>query len=304
MFQTALMYAVSHGDETISPAAAYLKGRPFIFSYLWLTFLSGLIVGGAVFAFIIPSLLFSLWFFLGPFILFDQNKKGVAAMLMSREYMRGLFWMVAGCLIVLGLITMGVGITGMLVVEGIVFIFKLLIGENFLVTAGIRGVGNSFINLMVTPLWFIYYFQIYRHIKARKTITTELPKNKFLPYLAVSVCGWLIMGLIIVGGIIYTLRLPATGITQTSKLELLSMQVPLSLYWVENNRYPQTLDELMPKYIESLPPGVSDQNQYRYTPAPDGSSYKLCSLINGKVDECVENDKTLPQIHPPEQSAP
>ena len=74
----------------------------------------------------------------------------------------------------------------------------------------------------------------------------------------------------------------------TKNIDLLTIQFPLSLYYSDNGRYPEGLEDLVPKYTESLPQPFTSSFTYTYTLSNEGKSYTLCVVKETKEKECVK----------------
>ncbi len=85
----AFLCAVS--DETLGIRESLEYGSRKIWSFLWLFSLLGFLITGGFLLFIIPGILFSVWFFLSQFILVRENERGMNALLKSKEYAKG-YW--------------------------------------------------------------------------------------------------------------------------------------------------------------------------------------------------------------------
>jgi len=83
----ALLKAIS--DETISSSESFSMTKPVAGAFLWLFFICTLITAGGYLLFIIPGILMSVWFAFSFYILVDEDERGLAAMIKSREYVRG-----------------------------------------------------------------------------------------------------------------------------------------------------------------------------------------------------------------------
>lgn len=92
IYRLALYFAVIEGGkEGIDINEAYRLGWKKLVSYLWIGFVMYLILLGGFMLFVIPFLIFSVWFTFAGFVLVDQNERGLSALLKSRELVRGRF---------------------------------------------------------------------------------------------------------------------------------------------------------------------------------------------------------------------
>jgi len=60
--------------------------------YLWVFFLLNIIIAGGFFLFIIPGVLFSVWFSLALFVLIFEERRGFNALFRSKHLVSGKFW--------------------------------------------------------------------------------------------------------------------------------------------------------------------------------------------------------------------
>jgi hypothetical protein len=89
----AFLHAVT--DEELTLGEGLAKGPGIAFPLLWVGLLTGFIVAGGFLLFIIPGIIFSVWFFFAQFILVREDVHGMGALLKSREYVRGEWFNVA-----------------------------------------------------------------------------------------------------------------------------------------------------------------------------------------------------------------
>lgn len=61
----------------------------------------------------------------------------------------------------------------------------------------------------------------------------------------------------------------------------LGVQQALDLYGIANNKYPDKLDDLKPKYLKDIP----EYKDMAYTPTEDRKSYTLKATVEGKQVE-------------------
>ena len=93
-FSTAAVLTVLTDPKITDVGTAYSKGAKKIVSLWWVSILSFLITSGGFLLFVIPGVMFSVWFVFSQYVLFNEGKRGVTALLQSREYVRGYFWQV------------------------------------------------------------------------------------------------------------------------------------------------------------------------------------------------------------------
>jgi len=75
-------------------------------SFFWVSFLSGLAVLGGYILFIIPGIIFSVWFTFSVFVFICEGLKGTSALKRSKQLVQGYWWPIFGRIVVLGIITL------------------------------------------------------------------------------------------------------------------------------------------------------------------------------------------------------
>lgn len=90
----ALLYAIKDSQEKINVIEAYRRSWYKIFPYLWLFFLTKFLIIGGLMLFIVPGIIFFVWFSIADFVLIAENLGGMDALLKSREYIRNYWYIV------------------------------------------------------------------------------------------------------------------------------------------------------------------------------------------------------------------
>lgn len=139
--------AVLANNPKLSIEESLKQGLGKFFSYLWISALAGLIVLAGFIFFIIPGVLFSVWFSLILYALVIEDKKGAAALSRSKELVGGCWWKIFGRYIILGLILIGIS----------------------LVLAWIPILGSLVLTTLITPISTLYLFFIYQDLKKIKS---------------------------------------------------------------------------------------------------------------------------------------
>ncbi len=138
--QISLLYAIEEKDLTIRQY--FSKARPVVGSYALVLILQGLVVLGGFILFIIPGVIFSIWFAFSGYIMIFEGKKGVEALKASKALVAGYWWAIFGRLLLMMLaiwIISWVPVLGPLV--------------------------NAF---AVAPFMAIYFYTIYKDLKRIK----------------------------------------------------------------------------------------------------------------------------------------
>lgn len=79
---------------------------PKMWQFFWVSLLVGLAVLGGFILFVIPGIIFSVWFCLAMFVFVAEGLKGTSALKRSRQLVQGYWWPVFGRLALLGILIM------------------------------------------------------------------------------------------------------------------------------------------------------------------------------------------------------
>jgi MFS family permease len=171
----ALMADYDGAKTTVSQA---LSGtRSLVIPFFVTQLLATAIIFGGYALLIIPGILISIWFSLFTFVFLDQGKKGMMALLTSREYVRGYFPIVFLYPIVLGLIVYGLVLIPTTILENIGM-------------EDLSGVISLIANFVSAPITLLYSIGIYRELKNIKgEVTVENFASRRTKYIALGVLG-------------------------------------------------------------------------------------------------------------------
>lgn len=160
-------------NDSLSIREALSAGRMWLWSFIWLNILMSFIIMGGYLLFIIPGVIFTLWFAISPFVMAEEGETGMSAMLKSREYVKQDWPGVLLRLFVVWLVMMAVG---MVPVAGVVLTYIFM------------------------PFAAIYVHRVYIDLKAMRGDTVFVPtareKGKWL---GAGALGYVVIPLIIVG---------------------------------------------------------------------------------------------------------
>jgi len=82
-------------DDQLGLRDALARGHGICLPLMWVGCLTGFVIGGGFTLFVLPGIIFMVWFFFAQFILVDEDVHGMDALLKSREYVRGEWFNVA-----------------------------------------------------------------------------------------------------------------------------------------------------------------------------------------------------------------
>jgi hypothetical protein len=167
----ALICAVS--DEALGIKDALDRGSQRIGSFIWLFIILGFIITGGFLLIIIPGVIFLVWFIFSQFILAKENKRGMDALLKSKEYVKGYWFDVFIRLSLIWLISVIIGIIPIL---------------------------GAILSIFFMPYMMIFLYLIYKDLKTVKGEVTFLSSagEKF-KWIGVGILGYIILPVFLIG---------------------------------------------------------------------------------------------------------
>ncbi|HDZ54809.1 MAG TPA: hypothetical protein ENI19_01000 [Candidatus Nealsonbacteria bacterium] len=90
----ALLYATKEREEKIRIKESFVRGWHKIISYSWISFLMGIIIFFGFLLFIIPGIIFIIWFSLATYVLVAEDLTGTKALSRSKQLVSGNWWKV------------------------------------------------------------------------------------------------------------------------------------------------------------------------------------------------------------------
>lgn len=185
---TALLFAVSDPQSAVGFKVAYRRGLSKAIPYWWISFLIGLIGFGGLVLFVLPGVLFFIWFALAAYILVSENLRGMNALLKSKEYVKGYWFPVFWRLLVF-------------------FIFFSIpyIPQAVFERLGYDLVSNILLYIyfpIVTPIAAIYGFLIYKNLRSIKGEFSFTPRvGQKIKYIITGLVGILLLIPVVVAGL-------------------------------------------------------------------------------------------------------
>lgn len=147
-------------DDNLGVTGAYRAGRSKIFSSAWVSILTALIVMLGFLMFIIPGVIFSVWYSFAVFVLVFEDLRGMKALNRSREYVRGIWWKIFAKLLFVGMYA--------IVLSIVLSVLGFFMGRLFLGDTMPSMTVDVIYGLFVEPVFAIYLFLVYRYVKSFK----------------------------------------------------------------------------------------------------------------------------------------
>ena len=133
---------------TLSVGDTYKLAFPYFWPLVWASFLSGLVVIGGFFLFIVPAIILGVMLAFSRIAVVIDDQRGMNALMWSKELVRGMWWEVCTRLISVGLV---------LGIASIIFGLVPYIG--------------SALSLFTVPFSMIFVVRLYDQLKAHKGLT-------------------------------------------------------------------------------------------------------------------------------------
>lgn len=147
------------------------QARDVVGQYIWVSILSGLIVLGGLILFIIPGVIFSLWYTFAPFVAILEKKRGMEALRESKKMVQGRWWTVFGYFFVLGLLFFVVSFA----IQMIASIPAMIVDTT--ATQAFASAISSLANFILSPIMLIATILFYHNLKEHPVNhEKELPK--------------------------------------------------------------------------------------------------------------------------------
>ncbi|HUY05343.1 MAG TPA: hypothetical protein VMV62_01335, partial [Candidatus Paceibacterota bacterium] len=137
------------------------QGTALFFPMLWLLVLIELVTIGGIIMFIIPGILMGIWFSFAVFALVVEGRRGLGALLQSKEYTRGYWWAIFGRLFLVNLCIFAV----MLALQSLVaFALGRVVGM----------VAYYLLSALLVPFSLAYSYTLYRSFTSLKPALNAL----------------------------------------------------------------------------------------------------------------------------------
>lgn len=269
--QVSLIFAIKDREEKIGIVESFKRGWSKLFSFFWVSILFSVIIMGGYLLFIIPGVIFSIWFSFSLYILVSENLKGMNALFRSKQLVSGYWVEVWLRFFLIGLIT---SIPAIVLYAILGIIISPDVAEPI-----IRIISNLFI----TPFTFAFGFLLYENLKRMKAqIPFEEPKKgEKIKFILVGIVGLLLP--VIIFSIIFISARQVRGRAQEAVVvaSMSQLRAAMELYGMKNdNSYSGancSLADFSPlcsdieRYTGGMPIIESSKDQYCfYVKLPSG----------------------------------
>lgn len=263
------------------------KGFTKIFSFWWVSFLSLFITLGGLLLFIIPGIIFSIWFSLLHLTLLEDADGGLSALLRAKAYMKGKLFS-----IILHLFSLLFFTT----------IFSLPFGLFFLILDAQKIPFASIITLLIVfifvmPFFQSYLFSLFSNLRSIKGDVIQKPTTGGKFFLGtIGLLGFLMLTFILPAVFILQVdpvNLIAKSNDTTRSLHLERIQTALKGYFLEKGSYPFSLQQLAPSYLSGEVFDPKTKQPYHYVQANNGAKYTLCAEYEKTQKRCLNEENHI-----------
>ena len=291
--QTAMVYAALHYNEQLSVKFCFQKSWKIVFAYWWVSFLTTCVTIGGFFLFFVPVIVCMVWFSLVDFVLIDERKTGMTALLQSKAYIRRYFWQVAKRYFFI-----------IFVATVILFVPLAVISANMIILSVVT---TCLLLLFITPVSTLYMSLVYKNLKSHEHESYHPSKQERSFFIFIGALGFIAIPLFMILIIMNLFtksfidsvsndnlqrRTFASNQTIAEALDTdraedrFLLREGLHRFFQHNHAYPNNLPMLVPAYISQLPIDPITKGEYEYEVAENGADYTLCTYFETRT-ECV-----------------
>lgn len=259
MWGSVALITSSISKEKLSFSDAYKISWKKIIPYFTVNFLVGCILLGGTFLLLIPAIVFSIWFIFSTYVYLVDDVKGFKAIMASREIVKGHWWLVFWRLFLVGLI------------GGLIYLFLTLILK--LLGLDTESFGPSIILSVISSIFSVFYLcftaQLFLNLRNVKGIyNVEVSIKSKVIYTIIGIIG--ILGIIVVPVVAVLVAInPSKQISNANdsliSLKKVEIKNAITRFYAENNYLPNSLTELVPNELRSIPTGNDKDSCFSVT---------------------------------------
>ncbi len=175
---SALLYTFIHSARTVPITEALLYAWDNIIHIAWVVLLVALLCFGAYTLFIVPGILFQLWFSFALIVYIAEGKRGGSALLTSRAYVRGHEWELLLRSVILLVLCV---------------LISFFLGK-FSTLSGLGKIITVIVQVFIGPCIVAYFFLIYSYLKRGYGADPAPSQSKTIhSFVLVSILGYIVM---------------------------------------------------------------------------------------------------------------
>jgi hypothetical protein len=289
----ALIYALKEKDQNIASSEALKKSFRRFFSWWRISFLAGIIVIAGLLMLIIPGIILSVWFGLASYVMVMEDRRGMAALLRSKDLISGYSWGVLGRVLVMGIVALSVYLPVAVLSLGLGLLFGLSFDQLIFDDAvepleavlSLPGVVAQWLIAIFVSIYGYLMYQNLRDIKKDVPYVEPTTKRK-LKYLAMGILGIVVIIVGLIAGIVLVSLGSARDAVGDARLQaqMNQLRAAVEIHSGTFGAYPITLDELEGGLIDP-----DDTARFDYYLIEDTGGYKICAEFKNKGYSCIQN---------------
>ncbi len=157
----ALLLLIKNPSPEIKLIDLYKGAVPWTAGFVFVSFLAAMSELGGMFLFVIPGIIFAIWFIFTTVVLIFENQRGWQALRRSRELVQEYWWAVLGRLLVLGLFILLLAIIGSILTA----VARVISAEPFhTILRWLAELYGYLLPFLYTPLSLIFLVFIYQEL--------------------------------------------------------------------------------------------------------------------------------------------
>lgn len=268
---------------------AFKRARPYFWKFIVVNLFVGILVMLWGLLFIIPGIIFLIYYFFAEWVLIFESYEGMSALKRSKELVKGYWWSVFGRFLTFGLIH--------LVIILVLSIPLIFIKEG----SGLEFIWNfttSMLDIIISIIFVIYSYLIYKdlaEIKSNSPSQVEKKKGGKKIIIVAMVLIFLVPITTIILVSLNSARMKSRDAYRVANIK--TIQLGLKIYYNEHNgRYPTNLDDLVNSTSFISEDKIKDPYGYKYYyKRSEFDNYKLCFELEEKggfsmKESCVTKD--------------
>lgn len=169
LFVSGALTSLSIRKSKFSPKELVKEGKSVFSKYFLYSLISLIFIFLLLLLFIIPGLIFAIYWLFGSYVLFDQKTSILQSLKKSRQLVKGKWWKIFGSLILIILISAGISLIISLIPEIINFLTKIYPSKTSLMISLILEAISGFLTeLVALPLPILFFKNFYLDLKKDK----------------------------------------------------------------------------------------------------------------------------------------
>ncbi len=170
----ALLLAVIKGTDV---KESYRQSVALFWPFVWVSILGVVVTIGGFIMLIVPGIMMGIWFLFSRYLVITEGRRGLDALVQSREYARGYWFALFGRMLLMGIV---IAVLSAIVSGLLTLLITVTAGAIF------APIVNILIWVFVVPFSVIYLYVIYKNVVALKPHLAAAPVSTSRGFLKAS----------------------------------------------------------------------------------------------------------------------